>query len=573
MAELTVNNPTVVAEREAQLAGLIKDALAKFPPNVRRMLLGRLQDCPLTGSGGVRQILGGYDLEFFAKAYFPEYFKHPTPQFHKEAYAEISRILNAQPSRARLVRAWPRSNAKSTIYNFFMPLNAALYGKRRFLVQVSDSESQAEGFLADVKNAIENNDALREDFGDTQGLVWRVDMISVRAITGDVVWVAAVGAGSSIRGLKKAENRPDLITVDDLESDSSVATADRIGKMWLWFNRALLNLGDENTDIVVVGTVLANDCVLDRLLKSPTWDARRLAAVIKWSESPLWDEWTKLYTDLSVAKETREVNADKFFAAHREEMLAGTEVLWPEGKPYDALMKVYVDVGETAFYSEHQNDPVNLEECLVKPDWLVYYDEDELDRVRITGYYGALDPSLGKTRLSDYTALIVIGRGDNGFLYVVEAVVERLHPDKIVELLLEAGREYEFVRFGIETHQFQDLLRMMVIERGAREGLYLPLVEIKQTKDKVMRIQALLPYIKNGYIRFNRAHRLLIEQLLGFPKVRHDDAPDCLEMAVRMVSHGPSMEPLLAGTTPEGELRDSEEDEDDYGFMSRCFYS
>ncbi|MGD9643962.1 MAG: phage terminase large subunit [Elusimicrobiales bacterium] len=544
------------------LKGLVREFVRRLSPAVRR----EIRDWPLTGPNGVRRLLGEASLEFFAKAYFPNYFTYETPQFHKEAYAELDRILSGPPRGARLVRVWPRGNAKSTIYNFFAPCNAVLYGKRQFLVQFSESETQAQGFLADIKSAFENNNYILEDFGDVQGPVWRADLISVRTTRGTLSWIAAAGAESSVRGLRKAEFRPDMITLDDIEGDESVQTPERVNKRWMWFQRAVMNLGTENTDVIVVGTLMAYDCVLDRLVKHPGWDSKVYSAVIRWSDSPLWDEWRKIYTDLSLPKEERKRRADAFFEEHREEMLEGTEVLWPEARPYKVLMEIYTDIGEIAFAAEHQNKPINTEECLFKPEWLVYYDEDELEKVYFTDFYGALDPSLGKTRLSDYTALIVLGRAESGILYVLEAVIERLTPDRIVDLLLDVCREYEFTRFGIETNQYQDLLRLMIVERSAREGVYVPIVPLQHNKDKVLRVQALVPYIRNGYVRFNKEHRLLIEQLLGFPKLRHDDGPDALEMAVRMAGMGASFGPVLGGTVP-----DDEEDVED--FCPRHFYS
>jgi len=552
------------------LAKLIKETLAKYPVRVAH----RLKDYPLVGPSGVRKVLGGFDLEFFGKAYFPEYHKHSTPWFHKEAYAELDRVINNPPRRARIVRAWPRSNAKSTIYNFFVPTNAALYGKRRMMVQASDSESQAEGFLADIKNALDNKEYILEDFGDTRGAVWRSDMISVKSASGDTSWIVAVGAGSSVRGLRKAENRPSLITIDDLENDDSVLTPDRIDKMWLWFQRALMNLGDEYTDVIAVGTVLAENCVLDRLLRSPTWDTKKLSAVIKWSASPLWEDWKKIYTDLSLSKEAREATADEFYAAHEAEMLDGTEVLWPEGKPYVELMKINVDIGETAFYSEHQNEPINFAECLFRPEWLYYYDQEELDRVRIVDIIGAIDPSLGKNKMSDYTAFITLGRGDNGFIYVLDAVVERMTPDRIIELVLAKATEYNYTRVGIEVHAFQELLRSQLARESALRRIYLPIVDIRFSKDKVLRVSELIPLVKNHYLRFNREHRLLIEQLLGFPKLSKDDGPDALHQAATLIIKGPVSDPMLTGVVPSRGYHDDDDDDDDAPkFNARHFYS
>lgn len=558
---------------QTDYSGYLKNLIQQTLPKCSKEIIKRLADAPLTGPGGVRQTLGKVDLEFFSKAYFPQYFEHDTPDFHKTAYNELDKVLNNPPKGARIVRAWPRGNAKSSIYNFFTPCNAALYGRRKFLVQVSESEAQAEGFLGDIKNALDDNDYIVEDFGNVEGATWRSDQISLRSVTGETVWIAAVGAGSGIRGLRKAEFRPDILIVDDLDSDESVLTPARISKMYAWFQRALMNLGTVTTDVIVVGTVIAYASVLDTLLKSPTWDARTLRAISSWSASPLWEEWTKLYTDTSVSKDERELAAGTFYKANETEMLEGTEVLWPAGRPYVDLMKIYVNIGEAAFHAEHQNDPVNLDECLFKPDWITYYTPAEVAQTRIVEYYGALDPSLGKTRLADYSAFTVLGRGQNGVMYVIESIIERMHPERIIETLLRLGRQYEFRRFSIEVNQWQDLLRLMVLERTAKEGLYLPIVELRHSRDKVIRVQTMLPYIKNGYVRFNKDHKLLLEQLLGFPKLRHDDGPDSLEMAVRMIAQGPAMEPMLSGTSPQVRRSDDDDDDDLPGFRQTHFYS
>ncbi|MPN12591.1 hypothetical protein SDC9_159909 [bioreactor metagenome] len=66
---------------------------------------------------------------------------------------------------------------------------------------------------------------------------------------------------------------------------------------------------------------------------------------------------------------------------------------------------------------------------------------------------------------------------------------------------------------------------------SARAGLYLPIEEVQQTSDKVMRVQTLQPDIKNKYIKFNARHKRLLEQLYQFPMGAHDDGPDALEGA------------------------------------------
>ena len=65
-------------------------------------------------------------------------------------------------------------------------------------------------------------------------------------------------------------------------------------------------------------------------------------------------------------------------------------------------------------------------------------------------------------------------------------------------------------------------------------GEYIPIEEIQSIANKMLRIQSLQPYIKNGYIKFNRKHKTLLKQLEEFPMGRNDDAPDGLQMAVAL---------------------------------------
>ncbi|MCK9603426.1 MAG: hypothetical protein M0R66_03625, partial [Candidatus Omnitrophica bacterium] len=67
-----------------------------------------------------------------------------------------------------------------------------------------------------------------------------------------------------------------------------------------------------------------------------------------------------------------------------------------------------------------------------------------------------------------------------------------------------------------------------------KRGIYLPLEAIKNTGDKYKRIQSVEPLIRIGSLKLNENHKLLLEQLQFFPRAKHDDGPDALEMCVRL---------------------------------------
>lgn len=433
----------------------------------------------------------------------------------------------------RTAIAAPRGHAKSTVMSLKNVLHAALYGYKKYILLISDTESQAAGFLDAIKNELETNEAILRDFGEQAGKTWKTGS----AVLKNGCRVDALGSGQKLRGRRHYQRRPDLILCDDIENDEGVRTAEQRRKTADWFWKAVCKSGDRSTDLVFIGTVLHHDSLLSNLLENPGFQSRKYRAVLSEPPSPLWGEWEKLYTNL--ADPDREKTAHAFFYKHRKEMTAGAKVLWPEKLSYYDLRVMRLTEGESAFNSEMQNQPINPADCLFSPQWFRYYEPYEADfRDPKFRFYGYCDPSLGRTASSDYSAIVTLAvDGDSGLAYVLEADLQRRHPDRIIQdildkerrLRLETGRGYTL--FGAETNQFQWFLKEQLARESARQGLYLPVQGVRSTEDKTMRVSALQPDVKNGYILFRRDQTLLLRQLQEFPLGAHDDGPDALEGA------------------------------------------
>ena len=501
---------------------------------------------PATGPEGIRKRLGAIDMEFFGRAYFPHYFSRPSPEFHRDLDAiwqqgvlkgryplapRDARAISRMPGCRRAVAA-PRGHAKSTTLTFKGTMHAVLYGYKHYPIILSDSSDQAEGFLENIRVEFEENGLIREDFGDLQGKVWRNNVI----LTASGIKVEAIGSGKKIRGRKHRNWRPDMLVLDDIENDENVRTPEQRLKLSNWFNKAVSKAGDDYTDIVYIGTLLHYDSLLAHTLSNPGYKSIKYKAVLAFSDAEdLWKQWEDIYTDLS--NDSHEEDARAFFEVHREEMLAGTKVLWEEKLSYYDLMKMRVDEGEASFNSEEQNEPINPDDCLFQEEWLDYYNEAEVDfKDRNFIFFGFVDPSLGKTKHSDFSAILTLAKHKaTGYMYVYDADIERRHPDRIIADILEKERRLRrdfgrgYKKFGCETVQFQWFLKEELVKASAKAGLYLPVEEVPQTADKVLRIQTMQPDIKNKYIKFSRRHKRLLEQLLQFPMGAHDDGPDALE--------------------------------------------
>lgn len=531
----------------SDLKSLLNTFLKKDQSPARVQILKDYEaGAPLTGKGGIRQRLGAIDMEFFGRAYFPHYFSRPSPEFHREldniwqqgvlkgeypiTPAKVKQISRMNGTK-RVVAA-PRGHAKSTSLTFKGSIHAIVYEYKHYPIIISDSSEQAEGFLDNIRVEFEENEALREDFGNLVGKVWRSNVL----ITSTNIKIEAIGSGKKIRGRKHRNWRPDLLVLDDIENDENVRTPEQRKKLESWFLKAVSKAGDDYTDIIYIGTLLHYDSLLAKTLNNPGYKAIKYKAVISFSnEEDLWKEWEEIYTDLS--NENHEADAKEFFERHREKMLEGTEVLWEEKLSYYDLMVMRLTEGEASFNSEEQNEPINPEDCIFNPEWFEYYNEAEIDfKNRDFYFFGFVDPSLGKTKKSDFSAIITLAKHKvSGYMYVMDADIERRHPDKIIADVLEKermlrrdyGRGYK--KFGAETVQFQWFLKEELAKASAKAGLYLPIEEVPQTSDKTMRIQTMQPDVKNHYIKFNKRHKRLLEQMEHFPMGAHDDGVDALE--------------------------------------------
>lgn len=503
---------------------------------------------PTTGPEGLRRKLGAIDMEFFGRAYFPHYFSRPSPEFHRELdaiwqqgvlkgryplTAADTKTISRLPGVRRAVAA-PRGHAKSTNLTFKGTMHSTLYGYKHYPIIISDSSEQAEGFLDNIRVEFEENTAILEDFGPLAGSVWRSNVL----VTKTNIKIEAIGSGKKIRGRKHRNWRPDLIILDDVENDENVRTPEQRKKLKDWFDKAVSKCGDDYTDIVYIGTLLHYDSLLAKTLANPAYRSIKYKAVIRFSQADdLWQQWETIFTDLS--NDNREADALAFFQAHKAAMLEGTQVLWEEKLSYYDLMVMRVSEGEASFNSEEQNEPINPDDCLFMEEWFDYYNEAEVNfGDPAFDFFGFIDPSLGKTKRSDFSAIVTLAKHKgSGYMYVVDADIERRHPDRIIadvlakERWLRASFGHGYRKLGAETNQFQWFLKEELAKASAKAGLYLPIEEVQQTSDKVMRVQTLQPDVKNKYIKFNRRHKRLLEQLTQFPMGAHDDGPDALEGA------------------------------------------
>ncbi|MBF8273454.1 MAG: phage protein [Magnetococcales bacterium] len=489
-------------------------------------------------------------FRFFVETYFPHYTLHAPSSLHEY-------LFNALPSDKkgrRLAVAAPRGEAKSTIVSLAYVLWCSLTGRSHYICLIMDAFEQATTMLEAVKAELEVNPRLAMDFPEAcgEGDVWKEGVITTK----NNIKIQAFGSGKRMRGLRHGPHRPDLVILDDIENDENVRSPTQRNKLEGWLDRTVLSLGDadDSMDVILVGTVLHYDSVLARKLTRPLWHSRTFRAILEWpARMDLWDQWEELLLN------TGEAQADIFFQDRRADMERSAVVSWPSARPLITLMKKRARDGHQAFDSEQQNDPLNRQDAPFaeirfwverKPDWQ---------------FFGACDPSLGR---GDPCAILVGGFDrKTGCLDVVEAIITRMQPDRIIEEIIRLQQQYRCRSWAIETVQFQEFLKSELVKRSAARGVPVPARAVKPSVQKEMRIESLQPHVANGLIRVHTSQYTLLQQLRHYPKADHDDGPDALEMlwneAVRGAGGGAGFTPVLSANKA---ARFAASDDDDGGF-------
>lgn len=478
---------------------------------------------------------------YFHRTYFRHYGTAEPSLLHLYLHERLAQIVR-RPAGQRDAIAAPRGEAKSTVVSLVFVLWCVVTGRKHYPVIVMDSFEQAAEMLEGIKAELEANPRLASDFPEAcgQGRVWRVGCI----VTANDRKVEAFGSAKKIRGRRHGPHRPDLAILDDIENDENVATPSQRDKLQRFVTKGVLSLGpaDDSMDVLIIGTVLHYDSVLSRFLKNPLWTRKVFKAVLQWPDRmDLWDTFEELLLN-GASPADGEAAALAFYAEHRAEMDAGARVSWPAVRPLVRLMIKRARDGHEAFDSEQQNDPVSGDDAPFA-NCITFW----VNRLAEWVFYGACDPSLGlKGQSRDPSALLVGGyQRVLGQLDVVEARIRKRTPDRIISDIIELQRQWQCVKWAIEAVQFQEFLRTELLKRSAAAGVPVPAMGVKPHTDKLLRIEALQPFVAQGLIRLHPSQTTLVEQLRHFPKADHDDGPDALEMLWKLATSGGR----AAGTT------------------------
>lgn len=426
------------------------------------------------------------------------------------------------------------------------------YDKERLILIASNTQEQAINLLKDIKHQLKNNPLIVSDFPEIcrgpRPKPWRDSKIQLP----NGAMICVYGASQNPRGIKHDKDRPGLIICDDLENEEQAESEEQRDKLSSWFSRTLLNTGHPDTNVVVIGTILHQDSLLATLVdrqRKPGWGGTTYQAAKQFSSQPqLWEKWVSIFRgNDDYAKRTGPNAARVYYAVNRRQMLEGTEVLWPERESYYDLMVMRETEGLRSFQSEKQNEPIDPQLCIFKEENFMFWDDEYRDVQHLIDcvgsgarFFGACDPSMGKSRKGDYTAIVILLRDVRSKInYVIATDLTHSSPSAAIDKIIEYTRMYRFTQFAVESNNFQQLMIDDLKRRVVKYNRRFRIHEITSRSNKQSRIASLEPYVTQGNLRFCRKHAMLLGQLTQFPLAKNDDGPDALEMAMQVAQKKP----------------------------------
>lgn len=442
------------------------------------------------------------DYEYFCLTYLPHYFNKPFGEIHRQ----LIRYIETGGKSLHAV-AYPREHGKSAHASFGKPLQMALCDISPYSIILSDTSELAQEMIMWIKLECEENQRIRQDFGDpvTEGW-WEKDdivLFSKNRIRG-------MGHTQKVRGTRFRQFRPFYIVIDDLENDINVKNKQLVKEKLNWILGAVYGSLADNGTLLMVGTMLDKDSVLSRLVKVIQEKA---------------DEFRAKFG-------IKGMNA-AVYSAIIDEGEPNERPCWPEGKTLAGLKQIQFVVGPIVWASEFQNKPLDC--GLYKLEWIKYYDRVIL-LAKNWQYSSGSDPSVGDAEQSDFKAHVIVALDPEAKKrYVVEAWIRHEIMSEFFRVYIELFKTYRMSQSAFEINGYQINLATELTLLCRNENIWPNFQLVHHAYDKVARISQYAGIVLRGDCLFSKGYSdmdILISQLNALGTRDHDDGADAWEMAI-----------------------------------------
>ena len=402
----------------------------------------------------------------------------------------------------------------STLVSLVYPLWRVAFKKPNedlFIIIVSEAQGQSINFLNRIKYHLEKSQAFKMlfgDFGPSTAKRWTQNDI----ILANGSRIVALGTGQRIRGAIEGDTRPNVIILDDIESELNAATSEARASNRMWITDAVIPSLADNGRIIMIGTVIHEDCFLCWAKGSTAWKVLWYG-ILDENNNPIWTQRFPMERVLSIKEEFSSVgNLNGFYQEYMNIAQA------PDSAPFKPS---FIHLHEFDF--EFRED----QHVLVRK-----IGDDEI--IKPINVYMGIDPASVISKTSDYFVIAVIGVDSDDNAYVVDIFRDKISPSAQPEKILEFYSKYKPHKTKIETVGYQEALRTGVRALMKERGIYIAGIEagIKPRTAKSERLISMVPRMARGKFFFRPQDIAAQQEFLSYPSGRNDDIMDAIYFAL-----------------------------------------
>ncbi|AZI53894.1 hypothetical protein EIB75_10680 [Epilithonimonas vandammei] len=440
--------------------------------------------------------------EKWKKHYFSKFYTADPAKFHIDA---SKKIINT--AEFYLVLSWSRELAKST-RTMMDVIYLVLTKKKKNVLLVSYSADNAEMLLRPYKNVFEQNERIKHDYGDQFNYGnWK----ERKFVLANGASFRSLGKGESPRGAKNDEARPDVILIDDIDTDEECRNPDRIKESVNWIEQALIPTRSISEPLLIIacGNIIATYCCITEMAKRADFHD-----IVNIRDKFGKSSWPQKNTE-----------------AHIDRVLS--QISWASAQ------KEYFNnpIVEGSVFKEISWDKVpRMEDC---DEILIYADPATSNK----------DKAANKKNQASTKFVGVIGRKGLKY-YIYTCWLDVMNNSQFIDCLFEAhqyvSKKGLIHKIYIENNSLQDpfyeqVLSPLIRQKANDTGIMIPITpDTRRKPEKYFRIEGTLePINRLGNLIFNKAEennpnmRRLESQFLGVsPNAKVMDGPDGVEGGV-----------------------------------------
>jgi len=451
------------------------------------------------------------DLDFWASFCMPDITSSKWPDFYKEVWAYMIKqlwVLKVQndPDYTeerigelfRFALGLPRGHAKTTFIKLLI-VYAILYGLIDFLLVIGANEQRGQDILTDVSDIL-CSDNVAQVYGSWKsGLGKDAKDIKTCRFQGREIILAAIGSGTSIRGLNIKNKRPQFILFDDAQTQANDESPAEREKLMRWVVGTAIKLRDPvRCAVFWVGNMYSEECILYKFQKSK--------------------KWVSLVTGAILADKT---------------------ALWPAIRTIESLMDEYehdAEMGEAdTWFAEIQNDPRGAKRGLL-PDGFLPIPE-EIDHESRIGSFITIDPA-GMKRNSDDNVIVVHNVYPDWKLDIPALTAKVMDPEAVIMQTISYVIDYRCSAIFVEAVAYQATLAFWMQKYIKAYHLDKAIEVIELPTGKANKLSRIRSWIKSLLAKISTISCMKVRSKVLFQAIQFkidktnniDDILDCCSM-------------------------------------------